>query len=555
MVADQATVLIDKTSAVPSEETSILNVVEISEWINSVPHSDRLSALVSDRAYTPTLGPPPDDPGCQRIGRVWSESHVIGTIGTGVMSEKLARPTKLALVAMAAGVFLIANDFTALSVAIPAIESEFSTTLNRAQWVINGYTVVFGVLIVTGGRLADRFGRKRMFMIGAVIFGIFSLVGAMSPSIGVLIGSRAAMGVGGAFVWPAILGMTYAILPEDKAGLAGGLIIGVAGLGNAFGPLIGGILTDTVGWRYVFVLNVPVTLLAMWIVAKAVPDVVAEVSDESIDYTGIASLSGGVVALLVGLDIGTNLGFTDTSVVAFFVAGAGLLVVFAFVERRSGEMALVPRSVLNNRQFMWCSIAVLALSAIFFAALLYLPQLMEIQFGFSAVGAGVGLLPLMLVFAGTSFAAGPLYARMGAKMTVASGAAALGIGMLLLSLAMSQTVSYMDLVPGMLMLGIGVGLFYSSITTAAVTALDPSQASLAGGVVYMCQVAGGSLGLGFNTAIVLSGSSITSGIAVAFLVDAFLAGLGFLIAVAFIGDGSSLPDRLHLQHRHRAHAP
>ena len=231
---------------------------------------------------------------------------------------RLSRATKLALVAMAAGVFLIANDFTALSVAIPSIETDFGTTLNRAQWVINGYTVVFGVLIVTGGRLADRFGRKRMFMLGAVIFGTFSLLGAFSPTIGVLIGSRAAMGVGGALVWPAVLGMTYAILPDSKAGLAGGLIIGVAGLGNAFGPLIGGVLTDTLGWQAVFVVNVPVTLFAIWIVAKAVPEQTVDIGIESIDYPGIATLSGGVIALLVGLDIGTSVGFSDPGVLALF---------------------------------------------------------------------------------------------------------------------------------------------------------------------------------------------------------------------------------------------
>ena len=204
---------------------------------------------------------------------------------------------------------------------------------------------------------------------------------------------------------------------------------------------------------------------------------------------------------------------------------------------------------------MLAAVAVLLLSAIFFSALLYLPQLMENNLGFNAIEAGLGLLPMMLVFAGTSFIAGPLYDKLGTKLTVSSGAAALGIGMVLLSFAMSEDVAYIDLVPGMVMLGIGVGLFYSSITTAAVTALDPSQASLAGGVVYMSQIAGGSLGLGFNTAIVLSASSLTSGIAVAFLVDAALAGLGFLIAVAFIGDGPVLTDRLHRRHRHRAHAP
>src|SRR5215467_5636556 len=141
--------------------------------------------------------------------------------------------TWLALAALALGVFVIANDFTALSVAIPRIEAQLHTTVSRAQWVINGYALVFGVLIVTGGRLADLLGRKRVFLAGATVFGFFSLLAGLMPTVELLIVCRALMGVGGAVMWPAVLGLTYAILPEAKKALAGSLILGVAGLGNA----------------------------------------------------------------------------------------------------------------------------------------------------------------------------------------------------------------------------------------------------------------------------------------------------------------------------------
>jgi MFS family permease len=131
--------------------------------------------------------------------------------------NRLDRGTLLALVAMGLGVFVIANDFTALSVAIPEIESDLDANVDRAQWVINGYAVVFGVLIVTGGRLADQFGRRRIFMIGASVFAVFSLLGGLAPNIELLIACRALMGIGGAMMWPAVLGMTYAILPEERA--------------------------------------------------------------------------------------------------------------------------------------------------------------------------------------------------------------------------------------------------------------------------------------------------------------------------------------------------
>src|SRR4051812_35630884 len=164
--------------------------------------------------------------------------------------DRLDRGTVMALVALALAIFVIANDFTALSIALPAMEKDFDSDVDTVQWVINGYALVFGVLIVTGGRLADMFGRRRLFFVGAAIFAAFSLLAGVAPTIGTLLAARALMGVGGAIMWPAILGMTFAALPERKAGLAGGLILGVAGLGNAFGPLLGGVLTDTLSWRW-----------------------------------------------------------------------------------------------------------------------------------------------------------------------------------------------------------------------------------------------------------------------------------------------------------------
>src|SRR6266850_4175398 len=137
---------------------------------------------------------------------------------------------------MALAVLVVANNFTALSVALPAMEQAFGADVTTVQWVINGYALVFGVLIVTGGRLADMFGRRRIFFLGASLFAVFSLTGGYAPNVGVLLVCRGLMGVGGAMMWPAILGMTYALLPSSKAGLARGLILGAAGFGNAIGP-------------------------------------------------------------------------------------------------------------------------------------------------------------------------------------------------------------------------------------------------------------------------------------------------------------------------------
>ena len=468
--------------------------------------------------------------------------------------DRLDKTTMLGLAAMALAVLVVANDFTALSVALPAMEKDFSADISTVQWVINGYALVFGVLIVTGGRLADMFGRRRIFFLGAGVFAVFSVAGGLAPNVGVLLGSRALMGIGGAMMWPAILGMTYGLLPSSKAGLAGGLIIGAAGFGNAMGPLLGGVLTDALSWRWIFFLNLPIAAFAMLVTWWIVHADEKTLADHRVDYAGIIFLSIGLFALLFALDEGIDLGWTDPLIIGLFALAAVALVRFVLVEQRSGATALVPNDVIHNRTFLSACIAVLLMSAIFFAALLYLPQFMTKVLGYSAAASGVGLLPMMITFAVTSFVAGPLYEKMGPKLIVSLGAAFLAGGIFLLSLVRPTTM-YGGLVGGMVVLGIGVGLFYSSITTAAVTALDPSRSSLAGGIVYMCQIAGGAIGLGLNTAIVLTAGSLVEGMGRAFMVDAMLGFCGLVVAILFVG-GSVDKERLRMmRHHHRAHAP
>ena len=444
------------------------------------------------------------------------------------------------------------NDFTALSVALPSIEVDLQSDVTTVQWVITGYALVFGVLIVTGGRLADMFGRRHIFMIGSAIFAGFSVLGGLATDAWMLLAARGAMGVGGAMMWPAILGMTFALTPPDRAALAGALIMSSAGFGNAVGPLLGGALTDYLSWRWIFYLNLPIAAIAMAVTWKVVPHVKPDAGQERIDYWGVVTLSIGLLALLLALDLGTDLGWAHPLIIGLFVVAVASLGVFDRVERAVGDNALVPAHVMANPTFFAASMATLLMSAIFFAALLYLPQLMTKHLGYSAVGAGAGLLPMMGVFAITSFVSGNLYARLGAKAIISIGAGCLALGMFLLSWIDGST-PYPLLIPGMVVLGVGIGLFYSSITTVAITALDPSMSSLAGAIIYMFQIAGGAVGLGLNTAIVVSAASLPDGITLAFMVDTILALGGLVVAVVFIG-GRLDREQLHaLIHRHRAH--
>ena len=413
--------------------------------------------------------------------------------------EPFAPGTLMVLVAMGLGVLLIANDFTALNVALPAIEDDFEVDVSTAQWVINAYALVFGMAIVTGGRLADMLGRRRIFFIGAVIFAVFSALGGLAPNIQLLIAARVLMGIGAAMMWPAILGMTFAALPASRAALAGALILGIAGIGNASGPLLGGFLTDALNWRWIFFLNVPTAVFAILVTAARVHQS-DERSEERLDYAGIVSLSLALLLVLLALDQVPDWGVGDPRVLGMLAAAAALIAVFGFIEPRMGANALVPGDVIRNVPFAAACVTTLMMSAVFFATVLYIPQFLQKILDWSPLESGLGMLPMLGLFALCSFGSGRVYDRIGAKATILIGTICLAIGPFLLSLV-PEDAGYGSFVPGLAMTGIGVGIFYPSVTTAAVTALDEARSSLAGGLMYMFQIAGGAIGLGLTTAI------------------------------------------------------
>lgn len=510
-------------------------------------------------------------------------------------SDRGGRPeadTIMALVAISLAIFVMALDFTALSVALPKLQKDLNADVVTIQWIINAYAIVIGVLIVTGGRMADMFGRRRVFLISSLFFGGFSLLAGIAQEAGMLIAARAAMGIGGAIMWPAALGMTYAVLPKSKAGLAGGLIIGVAGLGNAFGPMLGGALTDLLSWRWVFLINVPVTALTCLVIYRKIKKDQRDLNSANvgIDYLGITTLSASLVSLLLALTQVTERGWDDTRIIGLLVISVVMMTTFVFLQRRAGEKALVPIDVLTNFRFSSACLAVLLTSSVFFTALIYVPLFMVNLLGFTPLKSGVALLPWLAVLGGISFIAGALYKRVGAKPIVMIGALCLAVGPFLLSLVNASS-GYLALLPGMIVLGVGCGLFFSSATTAAVTALDSSRASLASGILYMFQVVGGSIGLGVATTVfsstalshsktlasthglspnqletlqaVLTGKkplalldrslsglfaeSFSAGTQLVYLVVAGLAFVGFMIAALFVGGRLRFARKLNAQ--------
>lgn len=414
----------------------------------------------------------------------------------------MRRETLFALIALGLGNLMLAQDLAALNVALPSIERDLDIDLSTAQWVVNAYLLVYGMMIVTGGRLADELGRRRVFLTGAAIFAAASLLAALAPHAGWLIAARAAMGIGSGLMLPSITGMGYAVMPPERADLAGGLIVGAYGVGMAIGPMIGGGLTEFFGWRWTQWVNLPLAALVIIGVWRTVP---VEPGDDhpGIDYPGIVTLSLGLVALLFALDQASSWGWTDGRILLSLALAGLFLILFVARERRAGAAALVPGDVLRIRGVaLACVLKVLTAPA-YAALLLYLPQIMQKLMGFSPLHAGLGMLPMLGGYAIVSFLSGSFAGRLSDRLAILTGIACLAIGPFLLS-GFAVDAGYAGLVAGMLIMGIGLGLFQPAIQTEAVRADAQGRKSLVGGLVLMFQFVGGAIGLGLTTTIVAS---------------------------------------------------
>lgn len=400
---------------------------------------------------------------------------------------------------MGIGVLVVAVDIAAINVALPAVEKSFSTDIDTIEWVVNGYVLAFAVLMVTCGRLADTFGRRRIFFTGLFVFALASLAGALSPNAGLLIGARVVQGVGGALLWPSILGIIYSSVSEDQKGLAVGLILGAAGVGNAAGPLIGGFLTEIASWRWVLFVNVPLALTAGILTYFAVESQPSRGGEKKVDYPGIAAVSISLVALMYALNQSTSWGWGSYKTISLIVISAIVMVLFIRIERRTDE-ALIPKDVMSNVPFMLAATIMFTVIPAVFSLLLFMPQFFEKFFGYSPLRAGASLVPLLLTFALASPVSGRIYNLLGPRKSIF-------IGMVLTLTGTAAIIifgfggGYYGFLPGLILSGAGFGFAIPSVTTAAVGSVMESRASLAGGIVYMFQLVGGALGLAVVTTI------------------------------------------------------
>ena len=396
--------------------------------------------------------------------------------------------------AMCFALFMIMLDNTVVNVALPSIQRSLHTTLGNLEWTVNAYTLTFGVLLVTGGRMGDIFGRRRMFLSGVVLFAVSSAAIGLAPSDSLLIAGRAIQGVGAAFMMPATLSIITNTFPAAERGRAIGTWAGVSALALALGPVVGGALTQYVSWRAIFFINVPVAVGAVAVTLFATHESRDETIDRTIDIPGIATLSIGLTALILALVESTSWGWGSTKVIALLAIAAIGLVAFMLVELKYSAAPMVQFEFFKSRTFFGANLVAFIVSfamlAMFFLTALYIQNIL----GYSPLQAGVRFLPTTLMIVLIAPIAGRLADRIGPRPPMVVGLALTTLS-LFLQTRITVFSGYTDLLPAFVLMGIGMALVMSPMSTAAMNAVPATKAGVASGILSMNRMVGGTFGV------------------------------------------------------------
>lgn len=455
-------------------------------------------------------------------------------------------PTRswLALAALSSTSFLLLVDDTAVAVALPQIGRELGVGLVGLEWVVNVYTLVLAVLILGGGTLADRRGARPALLLGLFVFAAASLAAALAPSGTWLIATRGLQGAGAALMAPATLSAVSTIFPPTRRGLALGIWSGASAAALALGPLFGAVLTQSLGWKSIFLVNVPLGAALAAAVVLTLPPSQEPGRAGGLDLPGLAASAAGLSALVYGLTQANSYGWTSLRLYGLLALAAAALALFVRIERRS-RAPMLDLALFRERNFAGGNAVGLISLAVMCSIFFFLSLYLQLALDYTAIGAGSVLLPLTAVIVVASPLSGRLVDRIGARAPMAAGMALLAAGLLLLS-RLEPESGLSGILPGLAVAGLGVGLTSTPITAAVLEAVPAARSGVGAGSLTAFRMVGLSLGIAIMGAIVaaewpggLAGGRVSAerfadGLAKGFLVNAGIAVAGAVVAVATI---------------------
>ncbi|TQM44802.1 MFS transporter [Pseudonocardia cypriaca] len=433
----------------------------------------------------------------------------------------------LGLAALAS--FMMALDSSVVTTVLGTIRQDLAASVESLEWTVNAYNLTFAVLLLTGAALGDRFGRRRMFAVGLAIFTVASAGCALSPDIGVLVASRALQGVGAAVVLPLSLTLISALFPPQQRGKAMGLYLGITGLATFSGPFIGGVIAEGLAWQWIFWLNVPVGLVAIVLTARRVDESFGP--NTRFDLGGVLLVTLGAFGIVWGLVRGNAAGWSSAEVLAALVLGAALVVGFVLWERRT-QAPMLPMRFFRARAFATANPATFGLYASLYGTLFFLAQYFQTVLGDGPLDAGLKLMPWTATLMVCAPIAGRLVDRYGERTFLVGGLLLQSIGMGWITLVADTDTGYLEVLPALVIGGIGLTMAMPAAQKAVVGAVQPREIGQASGVFMTLRILGGVFGVAVTVAVFAGVGSYASAEEFS---SGFTAGMGTVTAFAIIG--------------------
>jgi EmrB/QacA subfamily drug resistance transporter len=464
------------------------------------------------------------------------------------MTHRIAAQDRrwIALILLCVAQFVVVLDASIVNVALPTIGDALKFTESDLPWVVNAYVLTFGGFLLLGGRAADLLGRRAVFMAGLVLFALASLAGGLAVDSGQLIAARAVQGLGAAILSPAALSIVTTTFRDGaERNRALGVWGAVAGSGGAAGVLLGGVLTDGLGWQWVLWVNVPIGLIAAAVAPSLIAESRSDAERRHFDFAGAVSITAGLSVLVYALVDANNAGWGSARTIGLLAVAVALIAAFVGIERRS-RSPLVPFGIFRLRTLRGANVVGLLVGASLFSMFFYISLYMQQVLGYSAIKAGLSYLPLALSIIVSAGVASQLVTRIGFKQVLAAGMLLIAAALVWFSQISVHGSFVGDILGPSLLAAVGLGFAFVTTTIAAVSGVGDSEAGLASGLINTTQQVGGALGLAILSAISIgvTGTSrapqvLTDGFHSAFLAGAGIAALGLLATLTLIRSSDS----------------